>query len=171
MHDRRLLLSHGLPGAVGSLVLAVGALSMGWLPPMFNIDQLPWLEVLRSTTSGEVLGRTAVLVGGALVLQSWLLLGADVLGDRLTDVSTLWRILGLWLVPTLLVPPLFSRDPYSYYIQGRLMAEGLGLAQEAAQLTASSTPMGALALQLYRLLLKQGHGELDFSAVQKLFVE
>lgn len=31
--------------------------------------------------------------------------------------------------------------------------------------------MGALALQLYRLLLKQGNGKLDFSAVQKLFVE
>ena len=125
MQDRRLLLSHGVPGALGSLVLAVGALSMGWLPPMFNIDQLPWLEVIRGTTSGEVLGRAAVLVGGALVLQSWLLLGADVLGDRLTDVNMLWRILGMWLVPTLLVPPLFSRDPYSYYIQGRLMAEGL----------------------------------------------
>lgn len=52
-----------------------------------------------------------------------------------------------------------------------LMTKDLGLAQEAAQTTASSTPMGALALQLYRLLLKQGHGQLDFSAVQKLFVE
>ena len=39
-----------------------------------------------------------------------------------------------------------------------LMAKDLGLAQEAAQATASSTPMGALALQLYRLLLKQGQG-------------
>ena len=52
-----------------------------------------------------------------------------------------------------------------------LMAKDLGLAQEAAQATGSSTPMGALALQLYRLLLKQGNGKLDFSAVQKLFVE
>ncbi len=60
---------------------------------------------------------------------------------------------------------------YSGGFMSQLMAKDLGLAQEAAQLNASSTPMGALALQLYRLLLKQGHGELDFSAVQKLFVE
>ena len=60
---------------------------------------------------------------------------------------------------------------YSGGFMSQLMAKDLGLAQEAAQLTASSTPMGALAVQLYRLLLKQGHGELDFSAVQKLFVE
>ncbi len=60
---------------------------------------------------------------------------------------------------------------YSGGFMAELMAKDLGLAQEAAQSTASSTPMGALALQLYRLLLKQGNGKLDFSAVQKLFVE
>jgi L-serine 3-dehydrogenase (NAD+) len=52
-----------------------------------------------------------------------------------------------------------------------LMAKDLGLAQEAAQHSGSSTPMGALALQLYRLLLKQGKGQKDFSVVQQLFVE
>lgn len=59
---------------------------------------------------------------------------------------------------------------YAGGFAAELMAKDLGLAQEAAQATASSTPMGALALQLYRLLLKQGQGQLDFSAVQKLFV-
>ena len=60
---------------------------------------------------------------------------------------------------------------YSGGFMAELMAKDLGLAQEAAQATGSSTPMGALALQLYRMLLKQGDGRLDFSAVQKLFVE
>ena len=63
-----------------------------------------------------------------------------------------------------------SKD-YRDGFAAELMAKDLGLAQEAAQATASSTPMGALALQLYRLLLKQGQGKLDFSAVQKLFAE
>lgn len=60
---------------------------------------------------------------------------------------------------------------YSGGFMAELMAKDLGLAQEAAQATGSSTPMGALALQLYRMLLKQGDGRLDFSAVQKLFVD
>ena len=55
-----------------------------------------------------------------------------------------------------------SKD-YRDGFAAELMAKDLGLAQEAAQTTASSTPMGALALQLYRLLLKQGQGKLDFS--------
>jgi L-serine 3-dehydrogenase (NAD+) len=63
-----------------------------------------------------------------------------------------------------------SRE-YSGGFMSELMAKDLGLAQQAAQATASSTPMGALALQLYRLLLKQGQGKLDFSAIQKLFIE
>lgn len=58
---------------------------------------------------------------------------------------------------------------YGGGFMAELMAKDLGLAQEAAQVTGSSTPMGALALQLYRLLLKQGRGQQDFSVVQKLF--
>jgi L-serine 3-dehydrogenase (NAD+) len=60
---------------------------------------------------------------------------------------------------------------YSGGFMAELMAKDLGLAQEAAQVSGSSTPMGALALQLYRLLLKQGKGKQDFSVVQQLFVE
>ncbi|MGH8433730.1 MAG: 3-hydroxyisobutyrate dehydrogenase [Pseudomonas sp.] len=60
---------------------------------------------------------------------------------------------------------------YTGGFMAELMAKDLGLAQEAAQATGSSTPMGALALSLYRLLLKQGHGQEDFSVVQKLFTE
>lgn len=60
---------------------------------------------------------------------------------------------------------------YSGGFMAELMAKDLGLAQETAQASGSSTPMGALALQLYRLLLKQGKGKLDFSVVQQLFVE
>ncbi|RJG14198.1 3-hydroxyisobutyrate dehydrogenase [Pseudomonas cavernicola] len=58
---------------------------------------------------------------------------------------------------------------YTGGFMAELMAKDLGLAQEAALATGSSTPMGSLALSLYRLLLKQGHGQEDFSVVQKLF--
>ena len=60
---------------------------------------------------------------------------------------------------------------YSGGFMAELMTKDLGLAQEAAQASGSSTPMGALALQLYRLLLKQGKGKQDFSVVQQLFID
>lgn len=52
-----------------------------------------------------------------------------------------------------------------------LMAKDLGLAQETALQAGSAIPMGSLALNLYRLLLQQGLGGQDFSAVQKLFID
>ena len=64
-----------------------------------------------------------------------------------------------------------SSKGYAGGFGAELMTKDLGLAQEAAQSTGSSTPMGSLALQLYRMLIKQGDGQLDFSAVQKLFIE
>ena len=60
---------------------------------------------------------------------------------------------------------------YSGGFMAELMAKDLGLAQETASHNDNSAPMGALALQLYRLLLKQGKGKQDFSVVQQLFIE
>ncbi|WXL24552.1 3-hydroxyisobutyrate dehydrogenase [Ectopseudomonas mendocina] len=64
-----------------------------------------------------------------------------------------------------------ASNNYSGGFMAELMTKDLGLAQEAAQASGNSTPMGALALQLYRLLIKQGKGKQDFSVVQQLFVE
>ena len=119
------VLRHGIPGAIGSATLAIGALALGWLPPLFHVDRVPIVGLLRTTAVGEGLGRVAVLVGGALILQAWLLLGTDVLGNQHGDITALRQVLALWLLPTLLVPPLFSRDPYSYFVQGRLLQLGL----------------------------------------------
>ena len=116
---------HGIPGAIGSAALGIGALGLGWLPPLFRVDHVPIVGLLHTTTAGEVLARISVLVGGALLLQAWLLLGSDVIRHPHTDIRRLYRVLALWLVPTIFVPPLFSRDPYSYFVQGRLLQLGL----------------------------------------------
>ena len=58
---------------------------------------------------------------------------------------------------------------YSGGFMAELMAKDLGLAQETAQQSGTSTPLGALALHLYRMLLHQGLGQQDFSVVQTLF--
>ena len=133
---------------------------------MFHVDRIAVLALLRTTVVGESLGRIAVLVGGALVLQSWLVLGTDVLRRRALGVRQLQRILALWLIPTLLVPPLFSRDTYSYFVQGRLMQLGLnpythGVASVPGWFRAgvdpmwaeTPTPYGPLSLLLQRFVV------------------
>jgi alpha-1,6-mannosyltransferase len=83
------------------------------------------VDALRSTTLGAVVSKAAVVIGIALLLQSWLLLGHDVMRGRVRDLRRLWLTLGAWSLPLIVTPPLFSRDVYSYFAQGKLMVAGI----------------------------------------------
>ena len=111
--------------AFGSLLLAIGAVSVGWLPPLFNVAVNPILEAMRLSDAGVLLGRISAVVGGAIILHTWLRIGVDVLRQQLTDVKTLWQSLIASILPLVMMPPLFSRDLYSYIAQGRLMDNGI----------------------------------------------
>jgi hypothetical protein len=129
--DTRLLARYALPGFVGSLILAVGALGVGWLPLDAGIFDVVGVETLRGTTVGSLLSRSFVFVGVALLLQAWLILGHDLLAGpedphslRGTSPRMLVAVLIAWVAPLVLAPPLFSRDVYSYFAQGRVVASG-----------------------------------------------
>ena len=129
--DARILARYALPGFVGSLILAAGALGVGWLPLNAGIVDAGIPDVLRSTTIGLLLSRAFVFVGVALLLQAWLILGHDLLAGpedphsiRGTPPRNLVMVLIAWVAPLMLAPPLFSRDVYSYFAQGRVLASG-----------------------------------------------
>nr|XP_002130423.1 3-hydroxyisobutyrate dehydrogenase, mitochondrial-like [Ciona intestinalis] len=73
------------------------------------------------------------------------------------------------------VPGVLPNVPSSNNYQGgfgtALMTKDLGLSQQAASATNSLTPMGASALQMYRMLCEKGFGEKDFSSVFKFLSE
>ena len=130
--DVRLLARYALPGFAGSLILAAGALGVGWLPLDGGVLDGSSLDPLRGTTAGLLLSRAFVFVGVALLLQAWLILGHDLLAGRDdphslhgSDPRTLITVLVAWIAPLVLAPPLFSRDVYSYFAQGKVMAAGL----------------------------------------------
>ena len=72
-------------------------------------------------------------------------------------------------------PGVMSSAPASRNYEGgflnKLMAKDLGLAKEASESTNSETPMGDLARKLYQDLINQGYGDLDFSSIQKKYLE
>ncbi|WP_282203759.1 polyprenol phosphomannose-dependent alpha 1,6 mannosyltransferase MptB [Kitasatospora fiedleri] len=121
-------------GLLGSLVLAAGALTSGALPAATTGPTL--------RASGGA-GTTLVFAGLAVLTAAWLLLSraadlpsaADVppAGTRAAAArraarpsGTRWLTvtLGWWAAPLLLLPPLFSRDVYSYLAQGAMLAGG-----------------------------------------------
>ncbi|MBR9726858.1 3-hydroxyisobutyrate dehydrogenase [Shewanella intestini] len=72
-------------------------------------------------------------------------------------------------------PDVMAAVPSSNQYQGGfmvdLMVKDLGLSQQAALASNSSTPMGALARSLYVNHAKQGHGRLDFSSIFEQFAK
>jgi hypothetical protein len=102
----------------------VGALGVGWLPGTTDLLTNPIVDALRGTTSGSLIARSLVLIGVAVLLQAWLLIGSDLFHRNAWPVRQLQWVLVMWIVPLVIAPPLFSRDVYSYYAQGRLFETG-----------------------------------------------
>ena len=73
------LMSFALPGFLATMLIAVGALGVGWLPLDTEIVDLGVVETMRTTTAGMWLSRLMVLVGVGLLLQTWLVMGSDLM--------------------------------------------------------------------------------------------
>jgi alpha-1,6-mannosyltransferase len=116
----------GLPGLVAMGLLSLGSLGVGWLPLRTSVIEWPVVESLRSTGPGLITSHILVFTGIAVLLQVWLLLGRALTGSESTTISTgdVVAIISMWSAPLLVAAPMFSRDAYSYYAQGRLMIEG-----------------------------------------------
>jgi alpha-1,6-mannosyltransferase len=84
----------------------------------------PLVEFLRGSAGGSLVARGFVFLGLAILLQAWLVLGADLLDDERPSLRSLSWIMAIWSAPLVLAPPMFSRDVYSYYVQGRLLEAG-----------------------------------------------
>ena len=125
LSTRDWFVSHVSMTVLATSLMSLGAVAIGWLPPIYNLAAHPALEALRATSAGQVLGRTAVIVGGALLVHTWLVLGITILRDNTVSTGQLYRLLSMSLAPLLIAPPLFSRDVYSYIAQGRLVILGL----------------------------------------------
>jgi hypothetical protein len=115
---------YALPGFLGSTFIAVGGLGVGWFPLSAHILQWSLIDFVQTETIGLALTRSFVVVGAALVLQAWLVVGVDALHGKITRLETIHFSLIAWLIPLLMTPPLFSRDVYSYFMQGKMQLSG-----------------------------------------------
>ena len=108
-------------GVVGSCVVAAASLVTSVVPESSWVASLPIASDLRATLPGRMTGLTLMVAGLGLMVWAWLSVGREVLAGvrhRLVPMAA-W-----WSAPLLLMPPLFSRDAWSYAAQGALVAKG-----------------------------------------------
>ncbi|MBL8579941.1 MAG: 3-hydroxyisobutyrate dehydrogenase [Mesorhizobium sp.] len=116
-----------------------------------------------------ILGVTMAGVAEAFVLAEKLGLSHQALFDvTSTSSGQCWSITTNCPVPGP-VPASPANKGYKPGFAAALMLKDLSLAQDAANSVGAVTPLGAQAMQLFRLFNSLGHGESDFSAIIKLW--
>ncbi len=78
-----------------------------------------------ATQQGLFFGLVAVYGGLLLLMRVWYELTKTLSQRPGVQVKSLAIVFALWVVPLLVIPPLFSRDIYSYAAQGEMMSRGI----------------------------------------------
>ena len=108
-------------GAVGSMALAIGGYGAGALPKQDTGAILSWLRDLGRHPG---LGVFVAYFGLFLLLAAWWRLLSHTRTAQGSSTRSLLVTLAIWGAPLLLAPPLFSRDIYSYLVQGAMVLAG-----------------------------------------------
>ncbi len=114
---RRLVWWFGCLGFIGSAIAAFTGTRL--LGP----GAVRWWFV-TPFPSGHTGAKIVFWAGVIALCVAWLGLGRALERSPAIGVGQLWMLAGLWCLPFVLGPPLFSRDVYSYLAQGTLVHLG-----------------------------------------------
>ncbi len=137
-------------GTVGSLFLALGSLGAGAAPVINPVQDLP---VLRLFIRIPTVSLAIAFSGMGILVLSWLMLArfARPASARLATSGQLARTVAMWVAPLLLIPPLFSRDVYSYLAQSEIVHRGMDPYQLGpAQALGVADPLTAGVTNIWR---------------------
>lgn len=111
-------------GTVGALFLALGSLGAGAAPVLNPVQDIP---VLRLFVRIPTVALAMVGAGMGMLVIAWLMLGRFTRPHRarLATRAQVTRTLIMWLTPLMFIPPLFSRDVYSYLAQSEIVHRGM----------------------------------------------
>lgn len=114
-----------IAGTIGSLLVMFGSYGVGWLIDASPIRRWDWVIQLRFNVPGIVFSIILLAVGGMLMCREWLRLTQKMKGWGPPSKKWTWAAVISWSLPQVFAVPLFSRDIFSYFGQGRVMLAGL----------------------------------------------
>ena len=124
-NDWRFLRRPALIGFVALVSVAVGV-SLTSSPFKLEMPGTWFFGVPSQTgvtsTAFLLFGLVAVYGGLVLLMRVWYGLTRALTRRPGTPLKHLWLILGLWMIPMLVVAPIFSRDVFSYAAQGEMVS-------------------------------------------------
>ncbi|WP_298251318.1 polyprenol phosphomannose-dependent alpha 1,6 mannosyltransferase MptB [uncultured Arthrobacter sp.] len=166
-------------GFVGSLMMWMGSLGVGWLSmASAGLRRNPIIIWLRFEPPGALLSVLLLALGGMLLIRSWLRLGQRLNGWSEDTRPYVLRAIIAWTIPLAAALPLFSRDVFAYIVQGQVMVAGLnpyvdGYSQISNYLqigaddlwAQSPTPYGPVFLWIEEGIVRVTGGDPDTSII------
>lgn len=116
----------GTTGFIGSVFILIGVAQNG--SPFASKWPDAWFFGAgngASGANGTFLGIMVVYLGVVLMIGSWYEVVRTLRRNLATPVRSVVAIMVAWAVPVLVMPPLFSRDVYSYAAQGEMVSRGI----------------------------------------------
>ena len=118
----------GTTGFIGSVFILIGVAQSG--SPFASKLPDAWFFGAGNGTSGAsqngtFVGIMVLYLGVALMIGSWFEVIRTLRRSPATPVGAVVAMIVAWAVPVLVMPPLFSRDVYSYAAQGEMVSRGI----------------------------------------------
>ena len=121
-------------GLLGSVLMTIGSLSVGWVAHNSVINATQWLAPFRTTETGVITGTVLLTVGAWGMIWGWLRLGRVLRRPAhqfrgkyefaVGGMRTINWAVAIWSVPQLFALTIFSRDMLAYLNQGRQVLAG-----------------------------------------------
>lgn len=112
-------------GTIGSLLVMFASFGVGWLADASPFRRVDWIIPLRYTVPGLVTCIILLVVGAMMLTREWLRMVQKLMVWDQRAKKWVWATTICWMLPQLFAFPLFSRDVFSYFAQGRVMQSGL----------------------------------------------
>jgi alpha-1,6-mannosyltransferase len=117
----------GATGFIGSVCIFIGVAQSG-SPFAVKLSDAWFFGTGGSSGASQnstFLGIMVLYLGVALMIGSWYEVVRTLRRGPATPVKQVAAIMVAWAVPVLAMPPLFSRDVYSYAAQGEMISRGI----------------------------------------------
>ena len=122
------LIVAGTAGLIGSLCVLIGVAQSG-SPFTSKLPDAWFFGLGDGASSGSqnytFTGIIVLYLGVVIMIGSWYEIVRTLRRNPAIPVRRVVAIIVAWAVPVLVIPPLFSRDVYSYAAQGELVSRGL----------------------------------------------
>src|SRR5258708_29783973 len=118
----------GATGCIASACVLAGVAQSG--SPFASKRPDAWFfgtgnGVSASSPNSTFLGVMVLYLGVVLMIGSWYEVVRTLRRNPATPVRAVVAIMVAWALPVLVMPPLFSRDVYSYAAQGEMVSRGI----------------------------------------------